>query len=94
MKFNGSAKQQKWASEILGRANLTETQIDNLLRYAGPTMHAQGIMDATIVIENRSDLARYADSLGEFLALTPDGKRAVAERAAETLRQVAKNHLS
>ena len=45
MKFNGSQKQNKWAMNILEENNLTEQQIDNLLRYAGPTMRAQGIMD-------------------------------------------------
>lgn len=78
MKFNGSAKQNKWATEILEKANLTEGQVDNLLRYAGPTMHEQGIMDVTIVIENRNKLAAYADSLGKFLKLSKEEKHAVA----------------
>ena len=86
MKFNGSAKQNKWAAEILEKAILTEEQIDNLLRYAGPTMHDQGIMDVTIIIENRSKLADYADALGKFYKLTPEEKHAVAEEAAGKLR--------
>lgn len=90
MKFNGSAKQNKWATEILEAAKLTDVQIDNLLRYAGPTMHAQGIMDVTIIIENRSKLAAYADSLGKFYKLTPEEKHAVAEEAAGAVRNIAK----
>jgi len=89
MKFNGTAKQNKWAEEILKTANLTDQQIDNLLRYAGPTMHAQGIMDVAIVIENRLKLADYADALGKFYKLTPDEKHAVAEEAADKLRGAA-----
>ena len=87
MKFNGSEKQNKWATDILQNANLTEGQIDNLLRYAGPTMHDQGIMDVTIVIENRHNLAVYADSLGEFLALSANEKHHVAEEAITALRK-------
>lgn len=89
MKFNGSAKQNKWATEILEAAKLTDVQIDNLLRYAGPTMHAQGIMDVAIIIENRSKLAAYADSLGKFYKLTPEEKHAVAEEAAGAVRRTA-----
>ena len=67
MKFNGSEKQNKWSADILKKANLTDDQIDNLLRFAGPTMHSQGIMDTTIVIEHRGDeLAAYADQLGRL----------------------------
>jgi len=86
MKFNGSAKQNKWAAEILEKTVLTGEQIDNLLRYAGPTMHDQGIMDVRIIIENRSKLAAYADALGKFYKLTPEEKHAVAEAAAGKLR--------
>ena len=86
MKFNGSEKQNKWAQAILEKENLTDEQVDNLLRYAGPTLHAQGIMAATIVIQNRNSLASYADSLGKFYQLTPQEKHAVAQQAAETLR--------
>ena len=59
-------------------ANLTDEQTDNLLRYAGPAMYAQGIMDSTIVIENRKDLAAYADGLGRFYRLSKTEKHAVA----------------
>jgi len=93
MKFNGSAKQNKWAAEILEKANLTEIQIDNLLRYNGPEMHDQGIMVARIVIENRDKLAAYADALGKFYKLTPEEKHAVAEEAAGMVRTVAKRDL-
>ena len=86
MKFNGTKKQNEWANKIIDSAQLTESQIDNLLRFAGPTLHAQGIMDATIVIENRFDLASYADSLGKFYALTAAEKTIVAEEAAAALR--------
>ncbi len=65
---------------------MTEEQIDNLLRYHGPTMHDQGILDVTIVTENRSKLAAYADTLGKFYKLTPKEKHAVAEEAADRLR--------
>lgn len=93
MKFNGSAKQQKWATEILNNANLTDEQVDNLLRWAGPTMHAQGIMDVTIVIENRNNLAVYADSLGSFYKLAKEEKHAVAEEAAGMVRNIAKGNI-
>jgi hypothetical protein len=93
MKFNGSAKQNKWAESILQNANLTEEQVDNLLRWAGPTMHAQGIMDVTIVIENRDNLAAYADSLGSFYKLSKEEKHAVAEDAAGMIRDIAKGHI-
>ena len=89
MKFNGSAKQNKWAAGILAAAKLTDDQIDKLLRYAGPTMHTQRIMDVTIIIENRSKLAAYADSLGEFYKLTPEEKHAVAADAASAVRDLA-----
>lgn len=92
MKFHGSAKQNKWAADILVAAKLTDVQIDNLLRYAGPTMHAQGIMDAQIVIDNRNNLATYADSLGNFYKLSPEEKHAVAEQAAGMVSSIAKKH--
>jgi len=87
IKFNGSKKQNKWATDILQAANLTDEQSDNLLRYAGPTMHGQGIMDVIIVIENRNNLAAYADSLGEFYKLSNEEKHNVAENAVDALRK-------
>jgi len=87
MKFNGSKKQNEWAAKILAAANLNEKQVDALLRWAGPTLHAQGVMDAGIVIDNRQNLAKYADSLEKFYKLTPDGKRDVAENAAAAVRR-------
>jgi len=74
--FNGSPRQNKWAAEIISNAALTDAQVDNLLRYAGPTMHAQRIMDVDIVIYNRKRLAAYADSLGKFLQLSAREKHA------------------
>jgi hypothetical protein len=93
MKFNGSAKQNKWAESILQNANLTEDQVDNLLRWAGPTLHDQGIMDVTIVIENRNKLAAYADSLGELYKMSKEERHALAEEAAGMVRQIAKEHI-
>lgn len=90
MKFNGSEKQNKWAADIIKSANLTSNQLDNLLRYAGPTMHAQGIMDVRIVIENRNNLADYANSVGKFLGLSTEEKQAVAEDAVDVVRKQAK----
>lgn len=87
MKFNGSEKQNRWAEQIIKTANLTDEQIDNLLHYAGPTMHAQGIMDVTIVIENRNTLAAYADSLGKFYRLSNEEKHGVATDAIDKLRK-------
>jgi len=87
MKMNGSEKQIKWATDILREKNLTNEQIDNLLRYAGPTMYSQGIMYAPIIIDNRRNLAVYADSLGEFYKLSDKEKHEVAENAAAALRQ-------
>ena len=87
MEFNGSEKQNKWASKILESANLTNAQVDNLLRWAGPTMHKQGIMDVTIVIEHRANLAEYADSLGQFYKLSADEKHTVAVNAADMLKK-------
>lgn len=86
MKCNGSEKQNKWALRIIEDAKLADEQIDNLLRWAGPTMHAAGIIDVTIVIENRNWLAAYANDLGVFYAMTPEEKRRVAEDAADGLR--------
>ena len=90
MKFNGSEKQNKWADGILQNAKLTDEQIDNLLQWAGPTMRKQGIMDAGIVINNRSNLAVYADSLGKFYTLSADEKHAVAMEAVESIKRVSK----
>ena len=90
MKFNGSGKQNKWAGDILKNACLTDEQIDNLLRWAGPTMHAQKIMDVTIIIGNRHNLARYADSLGQFYSLSDSEKHGVAEMACEMVRSISK----
>ena len=94
IKFNGLEKQNKWATAILQNANLTDEQIDNLLRYAGPTMHGQGIMDVIIVIENRHNLAVYADSLGEFYNLSNEDKHAVAEDAVGILRKRIKEGIT
>lgn len=94
MKFNGTEKQNKWAEQILTDANLTDEQTDNLLKWAGPTLYAQGIMDAVIVIDNRSNLAQYADSLGKFLKLSPEEKHAVAEAACATVSAMASKNIS
>jgi hypothetical protein len=93
MEFNGSAKQNKWAAEILQNANLTDEQVDNLLRWAGPTLHDRGIMVASIVIENRHNLANYSDSLGKFYKLTLEGKRAVAQEVADMVRNIAQDKI-
>ena len=92
MKFNGSPKQNKWATEILNDAALTDEQIDNLLRWAGPTMHEAGIMDVTIVIENRKNLAAYADALGKHYRKTDEEKQAVADEAANMVHNIASFH--
>jgi len=89
MEFNGTPKQNKWAEGILEAAQLDERQIDNLLRWAGPTMHSQGVMDVSIVIDNRHNLASYADSLGHFYELSQTEKQAVAEEAASQVRKLA-----
>jgi len=89
MKFNGSPKQNKWATEILTKAALTDEQIDNLLRWAGPTMHDAGIMDVTIVIDNRDRLAAYADSLGKFYHMSAEQKHEVAQEAANAVTAIA-----
>ena len=83
MKFDGSTKQNKWAADILQNAVLTDEQIDNLLRWAGPTKHAQGIMNAQLIIDHRSSLADYADALGRFYKLSSEEKHAVAEEAVD-----------
>lgn len=85
MKYNGTVKQNKWADDILRASNLNETQIDNLLRYAGPAMHEQGIMDVTIIIENRHDLAGYADALGKLYNMTPEERHNLAAEACSCL---------
>jgi len=87
MKFNGTEKQNKWAADILNAAHLTEQQVDNLLRFAGPKMYAQNIMDVTIIIENRDNLSEYADRLGRFYLLSNEGKHTVAENAVDMLRK-------
>jgi len=87
IKMNGSEKQNRWAEQLIKNANLTDRQIDNLLRYAGPTMHDQGIMDVTIIIDNRNNLTAYADSLGEFYNLSADEKHRVAEEAVGAVRK-------
>ena len=89
MNFNGTEKQNKWADKILTDAKLTDEQIDNLLKWAGPTLYAKKIMDAIIVIDNRQNLAAYADSLGKFLTLSPGEKHAVAEEACGVVRELA-----
>lgn len=90
MKFNGTVKQNRWAVDILNGAELSETQIDNLLRWAGPAMHSKKIMDVTIVIDNRFNLAEYADALGKFYQLSQNEKRTVAKSAAVKLKMMAK----
>jgi hypothetical protein len=94
MKFNGTEKQNKWAEKILTEANLTDEQIDNLLKWAGPTLYSQGIMDAIIVINNRRNLSAYADSLGKFLKLSQAEKHAVAEEACGVVRGLASINIS
>jgi len=94
MKFNGTEKQNKWANEILESAKLTDEQIDNLLKWAGPTMHDRGIMDVTIVIENRHKLTEYADSLGKFLKLSTDEKHIVVESVCGVVREMAHINIS
>ena len=94
MKFCGTEKQNKMAGQILDEAHLTEEQIDNLLRWAGPTLCAQKIMYPIIVIDNRRNLAGYADSLGKFLKLSPAEKHAVAESACGAVSELASLHIS
>jgi hypothetical protein len=86
MRYNGTEKQNRWAEKILTSANLSQTQIENLLKYAGPKMNSDGIMDVRIVIDNRSDIAAYADALGEFYKLTHSEKKDVAYEAAEMIK--------
>lgn len=85
IKFNGSEKQKIWASNIIESTKLTNCQVDNLLRYAGPKMYTQGIMDATIIIENRRNLAEYADGLGKFYQLSTEEKHAVAKKTVDAI---------
>jgi hypothetical protein len=89
MKFNGTPKQNKWAEEILNSAKLSDEQIDNLLRWGGPRLHAAEIMDAIIVIENRDRLGDYATALGIFYQKTPEGKRVLAKEAVEAIQDRA-----
>jgi len=89
MKFNGTPRQNKWAQAIIEAQNLSDGQIDNLLRYAGPTMYVQRIMDVSVVIDHRQNLGAYADSLGDFLSLSPAEKHAVAIAAADAVRAIA-----
>lgn len=91
MKFNGTPKQNRWAGEIVAAAKLTDEQIDALLWYAGPTMHDAGICDVTIVIENRHNLARYADSLASMRSMTPSQRHTLAEDACNAVREIARN---
>ena len=85
MKFNGSEKQNKWAAEILGNAHLTDVQTDSLLRWVGPTLYAQEIMDVKIVIDNRNNLPAYADDLGRFYKLSSADKKKVALNACDAV---------
>jgi len=89
VKFNGTEKQNRWAEQIIKTANLADVQIDSLLHYGGPKMHSQGIMDVTIIIENRSNLASYADSLTVFYNLSVEEKHGVAEEAVDAVRIVS-----
>jgi hypothetical protein len=92
MTFNGSPKQNKWAAEILKSAALTDEQIDNLLRWGGPTMYKAGVMDVTIIIDNRSRLTAYADALGKHYQKTAEEKQAVANEAANIVHHIADFH--
>ena len=94
MKFNGTEKQNLCAGQILEEAHLTAEQTDNLLRWAGPTLYAQGVMDAIIVIDNRRNLAAYADSLGKFLKLSAEEKHAVAAAACGAVSELASINIS
>ena len=85
--FSGSQKQQKWAADIIAHANLTDAQIAGLLWWGGPTKREAGICDAVIVIENRRNLARYADSLIAVSRMTAEEKRDLAEDACNAVRQ-------
>ena len=90
MEFYGTQKQKKWAEEILQNANLTDKQLDNLLRWAGPKMYDQGIMYAPIIIDNRHNLSEYSSALGSFYAMTENEKKDIAQEAANTLAQIIK----
>ena len=87
-KLIGSAKQIKWATEILHNSQLTDRQIDTLLRYAGPTMYSKHEMAASIVIDNRDRLAKYADGLAQFLAASPAERHQVALDAVSAVRDL------
>jgi len=89
MKWNGTTKQAIWAEKILANAKLTSDQVDALLWYAGPTLHEAGVMDVTIVIDNRNQLAKYADSLIKLRSM-PQAKRSrVAQAAANSVQKIA-----
>jgi len=93
IKFNGTPKQAKWAASILDAANLSEEQVDNLLWWAGLTMCGQHIMDAELVIDNRHNLAWFADAMGVIRKMTPDQRRQLAAEAAAEMAAVARSHL-
>ena len=90
--YNGTERQNKWASDIIQKSKLSADQLDNLLRYAGPKMYDKKIMDVTIIIEHRSNLSEYADSLGEFYKLSKEEKHEVA-LAAGAVAEIAKLNL-
>ena len=92
--FNGSVKQQSWAADIGERAGLTPDQEYGLLWWGGPTARDAGICDAQIVIDNRHDLARYADSLIAVSKMTAEERRELAEDAVGVARSVIKSRLS
>ena len=85
--LTGSTRQISWATSILNSVELTDGQIETLLKYAGPTMHSQRKMDAAIIIDNRHHLASYADGLAKFLELSPAEKHRVAIDAANAMRR-------
>lgn len=89
IQFNGAAKQNAWAEGILTEAQLTKEQIENLLRWGGPTLFARQCMDVTMIIENRHALAVYADVLGKFYTRTANEKHQVAQSAIDAVRSLA-----
>lgn len=93
MTFNGTVQQNQWAEKILKNNTLTDIQIDNLLKYAGPTMYAQKIMDVTIIIEHRKNLAAYADALGIHYGMTEEEKQSAAENAANLVRELVREKI-
>ena len=93
MKFYGSEKQIKWANEIMSKTDLSEQQIDALMRVSGPTKYAQKLMSARLVIEQRFNLPGYANTMIEFLKLTPAEKHEVAVEACRALGSIARNNL-